>query len=127
MAVQILKLGLPGSETTLPTESRINEQGAPSYFKKSARSANKTLHIDYIAKKLNWSISWEVISEANFNIISAIIDLQYSRPSNLSFIYTTENGTEVAKTVDVEITNKGALMQRDVYYDSGLSLSIVEV
>jgi len=127
MAVQILKLGLPGSETTLPTESRINEQGAPTYFKNTARSANKTLHIDYIAKKLNWSISWSVISETDFNIISAIVDLQYSTPSTLSFIYTTENGTEVSKTVDVEITDKGALMQRDTYYDSGLSLSIVEV
>ena len=125
--MQILKLGLEGLETTLPTESRINDQGAPSYFKKSARSSNKTLHIDYIAKKLNWSISWSVISETDFNIISAIIDLQYSTPSTLSFIYTTENGTEVTKTVDVEITNKGALMQRDVYYDSGLNLSIVEV
>jgi len=127
MAVQVLKLGLSGFETTLPTESRVNGQGAPSYFKNTARSANKTLHIDYIAKKLNWSISWSVISEADFNTISAIVDLQYSTPDNLSFIYTTENGTEVTKVVDVEIVEKGGLIQRDTYYDSGLTISIVEV
>jgi hypothetical protein len=127
MPVQILKLGLSGSEITLPVKSRINEQGAPTYFKNTARSANKTLHIDYIAKKLNWTITWEVISEADFNTISAIVDLQYSTPANLSFIYTTENGTEVTKIVDVEISSKGALMQRDIYFDSGLTLSIVEV
>ena len=127
MAVQTLKLGLSGAETTLPTEGRINSQGASSYFKSSARSSNKTLHTDYITKKMNRTISWTPITEADFNIISAIVDLQYSTPSHLSFIYTTENGTEITKTVDVEIIEQGALIQRDTYYDNSLIISVVEV
>jgi hypothetical protein len=91
--VQILQLGLSGSETTLPTESRTNNQGASTYNKRSARSANQTLHTDFLPKKGNWSIAWGVISEADRDAIIAIIDLQESTPSFLSFKYTDEAGS----------------------------------
>ncbi len=127
MAIQILKLGISGSEVTLPTESRINDQGSATYHKVSARSANQTLHTDFLPKKMNWSISWGVISQTDFNTISAIIDLQESTPSFLSFIYTDAQGSETTKIVEAEITSLGALIQRDSYYYSGTSISIVEV
>lgn len=127
MANQVLKLGLSGAETTLPTESRVNQQGAPTYNKISARSANQTLHTDFLPKKMNWSISWSVISETNRDLISSIIDLQESTPSFLSFIYTDEEGTEITKTVEAEITTQGALIQRDEYFDNGFAISLVEV
>jgi len=127
MAAQVLKLGLLGSETTLPTESRVNNQGSPTYNKVSARSANQTLHTDFLPKKLNWSISWDIISQTDYNTISTIIDLQESTPDYLSFIYTNQEGVETTKTVEAEITSLGALVQRDVYFYSGLTITLVEV
>jgi hypothetical protein len=127
MAVQILQLGLSGSETTLPTESRTNNQGASTYNKRSARSANQTLHTDFLPKKGNWSITWGVISETDRDAVIAIIDLQESTPSFLSFKYTDEAGAFTTKTVEAEISSQGALIQRDEYFDSGLSISLVEV
>ena len=125
--MQILQLGLSGSETTLPTKSRVNEQGAPTYNKRSARSANMTLHTDFLPKKGNWNISWGVISETDRDAIIAIIDLQESTPSFLSFKYTDSAGTFTTKTVEAEITAIGGLIQRDIYYNNGLSISLMEV
>ena len=127
MAVQTLQLGLSGSESTLPTESRVNEQGASTYNKRSARSANGTLHTDFLPKKGNWSISWGVISETDRDAIIAIIDLQESNGVFLSFKYTDAAGSFTTKTVEAEITAIGALIQRDTYFDNGLSISLVEV
>jgi len=127
MAIQILKLGLSGSESTLPSESRVNEQGAPTYSKISSRSANQTLHTDFLPKKENWTISWSIISETDRDLIRGIVDLQESTPSFLSFKYTDEQGSFTTKTVEATITSQGALIQRDVYYDNGLSISLVEV
>ena len=127
MAVQILELGLSGSETVLPTKSRVNEQGAPTYNKRSARSSNQTLHTDFLPKKGNWSISWGVISETDRNTIIAIVDLQESTPSFLSFRYTDAAGSFTTKTVEAEIVSIGGLVQKDIFYDNGLSISLVEV
>lgn len=127
MASQILQLGLAGAETTLPTESRVNQQGAPTYNKRSARSANGTLHTDFLPKKENWVISWGVISETDRDAIRAIIDLQESTPSFLSFKYTDEAGAFTTKTVEAEISTQGALIQRDEYFDSGLAITLQEV
>ena len=127
MASQILQLGLSGSETTLPTESRINEQGAPTYNKRSARSSNQTLHTDFLPKKGNWAITWTVISETDRDAIIAIVDLQESTSSFLSFKYTDAAGSFTTKTVEAEITAIGGLIQKDIFYDNGLSISLVEV
>jgi len=125
MASQILKLGISGSETTLPSESRINEQGADTPYYNEARSASKKLHVDFIGTKGNWAISWTVISEDDYTTVNNIVELQYSG-SELSFIYTDQDGTEITKSVRATVTNKGALVQRDDYYYNGFSLQLEE-
>lgn len=123
---QVLKLGLLGSETTLPDESRINEQGADTPFFNEARSANKTLHTDFIATKENHTISWEVISISDYDLVNNIIKLQYSG-NELNFIYTDSIGTETNITARATVTNKGTLIQCGEYFYQGFSIFLEQV
>ena len=125
--IQNLQLGIAGSEVTLPTESRTNEQGAPTMFTVDARSSNKTLHTDFIAMKENWTIAWEKISQSNYNLIYSLILLQQTTPTFLSFKYTDEEGVYTTKTVKVVIASKGTLVQAETYFYSGFSIAIEEV
>ena len=125
--MQILKLGIAGSETTLITESRTNQQGAPTSITKDARSANGTLHTGFVRLYDNWSINWDVMTEANYNTLLAIILLQYSTPTFLSYIYTDGAGTPITKTVRATMTNKGSLVQKDIFYYAGVSIQLEEV
>lgn len=125
--IQILKLGLSGSETTLTSESRINTQGADTPYYNESRSVNKTLHVDFIATKHNWSISWDVISKANYDIINAIVALQYSSGTFLSYIETDSDGIESTYTVRVTVSSLGTLVQTGDYYYSGFGLTLEEV
>lgn len=127
MAIQIVKLGSIGAEQTLPSESRINNQGSDTPFFNDSRSASKKLHVDYIVTKGNWGYSWTVISEDDYDFINAIVQLQYSSGISLSYIYTNQNGTEIPKVVRATITEKGALIPRDEYFYSGCSLQLEEV
>jgi len=127
MAIQILKLGISGSETTLVSESRVNNQGADTAITKDERSASGKLHTGFIRLVGNWSIDWDVMTQANFETLRAIILLQYSTPTFLSFIYTDVNGTLTTKTVKATLTNKGTLIQKDVFYYAGVSMQLEEV
>lgn len=126
MAKQILKLGLSGSETTLPTESRINQQGADTPFFNESRSASKTLHVDFIATKENWTIVWDVISLSDYETVNTIVKQQYTG-TFLSFIYTDSAGAETTKTVRVTVGDKGNLVQQSTWFYNGFSLIIEEV
>lgn len=126
MAVQVLKLGRIGNEITLPTESRVNEQGADTPFFNEARSASKKLHVDFITTKQNWSISWAVISEDDYKIVNDTIKQQYTNTPDMSFIYTDEDGTEIQGYYRVTVTNKGSLVQRDTYYYNGFTIQLEE-
>lgn len=126
MAIQILKLGLPTAESLLPTKSRVNNQGTPNQLYQQSLSINGTCNTDFIGIKEGWDISWSVLSETDMNAVTAIIELQYSNASHLSFIYTNESGTEITKTVFAEIVGKGALIQRDSYYYSGFAIGLKE-
>lgn len=124
--MQVLKLGLAGSEQTLPTKSRINNQGTPLQLYQQAESINGTVHTDFIGIKQPFSITWETISNTDVEAVEAIILLQYTNGTHLSFIYTDAEGTETTKTVFAEITSKGTLLQRDEYFTSGFSLGLKE-
>jgi len=124
--MQTLKLGLAGSETTLPTGSRVNNQGTPKQIYQQAESINGTLRTDFIGIKDNWSISWDKYSESDYLALEAIINLQYTNGEHLSFIYTDEDGTEMTRTVFAEITAKGSLLQRDSFYYNGVSIGLKE-
>ena len=127
MAIQVLKLGVAGSETALPSESRVNEQGADTPYFNESRSASKKLHVDFITTKQNWGVSWGVISEDDYNTINAIVQLQYSGGVSLSFIYTNQDQTEITTEVRATITSKGSVIPRDKYFYNGLSISLEEV
>jgi hypothetical protein len=126
MAVQVLKLGLPGAEVTLPTESRINDGGQDTFNYISGTSADGTLKVDLIGSKQNFSVSWGVVSEDNFDIIKGIYLSQITSSSFLNYIYTTENGTEISTQVLMQPPTKGELIQRDQYYSNAITITMQE-
>lgn len=125
--MQIIKLGNQGNEQLLPTKSRINNQGVREQIKSDVRSINGTLNTAYTGVKRNWNISWDVISEADQKYIETIVDLQYTGvDQQLYMTITTQSGVEETVKVSVEELQLGALLQRDVYYNSGYALGIKE-
>ncbi len=127
MAVQVLKLGLSGSESTLPTESRINNQGQDTFNYVEGKSADGSLKVDIIGTKGNYSVSWDVMSESDWNALYAIYLLQISNSSYLSYIFTDAAGSTTTKTVLMQPPTKGSLIQRDVYYYNSVSIQMQEV
>lgn len=124
--MQSLKLGLTGSEVTLPTKSRTNNQGTPQQIYQQSQSINGTLNTDFVGIKEQWNIGWEVLSETDRQSIRDIINLQYNNGSHLNFIYTDEEGTETEKLVFAEIVSKGALLQRDFFYTASYGVALKE-
>jgi hypothetical protein len=127
MALQVLKLGIAGSESTLPTASRINNQGQDTFQYVEGESADGSLYVDIIGTKGNYSVSWDVMSESDWNDLYDIFLLQISNSSYLSYIFTDAAGTETTKTVLMQPPTKGSLIQRDVYYYNSVSIEMQEV
>jgi hypothetical protein len=125
MAVQILKLGLPGAEQTLVTESRVNDGGQDTLKSNSGDTASGNLKIDLIATKQNFSISWGVMSETDYNALYAIYLLQFN-PAKLSYISTNQSGGETTTSVFMQPPSRGALIQRDEYFENGVTITMQE-
>ena len=125
--MQILKLGLSGSEITLPTESRSFVSSDNVLISTEGRSADGTLHTDFTNTKEGFTIGYAVISEANKTIITDIYKLQITNGSFLSFIYTVQSGATVTKTVKMSPPSFGSIVIRDIYYHNGVTINLEEV
>ncbi|MCP4986042.1 MAG: hypothetical protein GY928_08220 [Colwellia sp.] len=124
--MQILKLGLSGSESTLPTESRINEQGQDTFQYVEGQSADGSLKVDIIGTKKNFTVSWGVMSDTDFNALYAIYLLQITNDTFLSYIYTDVSGSTTTKQVFMQPPTQGSLIQRDVYYSNAVTIQMQE-
>ena len=124
---QILQLGLSGSETTLPTESRSFTSFDNALISTEGRSADATLHVDFTNNKEGFSITYAVLTEANKTVITDIYKLQISNGSFLSFKYTIQSGATVTKTVKMNAPGFGAVLVKDVYYHNGVTINLEEV
>lgn len=127
MAAQVLQLGLAGSEQTLPSDSRKNEQGAPELISIDERAVDGKLHTDFVTLTDSWTISWSRISDTDYQTIRSIIGLQISTPSFLSFKYTDAGGTFTTVEVKATIASLGTLLPRDEYFYSGFSIFLEQV
>lgn len=125
--MQVLKLGLAGAESTLPTESRSFVDSGNALVSVQGRSADGTLHEDFINSKRSFTINYAVVSEATKDILTAIYQLQIDNGSFLSFIYTNQAGSNVSVTVRMAAPNFGAINPKDVYYYYGVTINLEEV
>ena len=87
----IIKLGLQGLEQDLPQESLIIESVVISDDNRKSKSANGSLHIDFLPSKRKFSFSWLVVLETTFELLSSIEELQRTNLTNLSLILDTKN------------------------------------
>jgi len=124
---QILQLGLSGSETTLPTESRSFTSFDNALISTEGRSADGTLHTDFTANKEAFTISYGVVTEANKDVITNIYKLQITNGTFLSFKYTIQSGATVTRTVKMSAPSFGAVLVKDVYYHNGVTINLEEV
>lgn len=124
---QILQLGLSGSETTLPTESRSFTAFDNALISTEGRSADGTLHADFTNNKQGFVITYGVETEATKDIIFNIYQLQITNGTFLSFIYTIQSGATVNKTVKMSAPSFGAVVVKDVFYHNGVTINLEEV
>lgn len=127
MAIQILKLGLSGSEVTLTAESRINNQGQDTFKFVSGEAADGSLKVDIIGTKKNFAVAWAVMSEANYAILYGIYNLQITGDTFLSYIETDSTGAETTTTVFMQPPTQGDLIQAGTFYSNGVSITMQEV
>ena len=127
MAIQVLKLGLLGAESTLPDESRINNQGQDTFQYVSGESADGSLKVDIIGTKRNRTISWEIMSETDWAALYAIYQLQITGDTFLSYIETDSTGAETNFTVLMQPPTKGDLIQAGTFYSNAISISVQEM
>ena len=85
---QVIQLGLTGAETTLATESRSFDAFDNALISTEGRSADGTLHTDFIANKEGFVITYAVVTEANKDVITNIYKLQITNAVFLSFKQT---------------------------------------
>ena len=126
MATQILKLGLSGAESTLITESRVNNGGQDTFQYVPGQSADGSLKVDIIGTKMNRSINWSVMSETDFNALYAIYILQITGNTFLSYIETDAAGAETTYKVLMQPPTRGSLIQKDVFYNNAVSIQLQE-
>ena len=126
MATQVLKLGLSGAESTLITESRVNSGGQDTFQFVSGESADGSLKVDIIGTKKNFSITWSVMSETDFNDLFDIYLLQITGDTFLSFIETDQVGSETTYTVLMQPPSRGSLIQKDVFYNNDVTIILQE-
>lgn len=124
---QILQLGLTGAEVTLTEESRSFTDSGNSLNNIEGRSADGTLHADFITNKKSFTINYNVISEANKDIITNIYLSQISNGSFLTFIYTDESNAEISTAVKMSAPVFGAIIPKDIFYYSGTTIELEEV
>lgn len=121
-----LKLGLAGTETELPENSRIFSSESSELIKNEGRSVNGTLHTDFIGYKRTFIITWDVISEADKNSIETTIKEQLIGEF-LSFIKTSEDGTPETIEVSGILGAFGALVPGVSFYNYQAAITLVEV
>lgn len=127
MAEQVIKLGLTGSETTLESESRAFTSSANEEKSVSGRSADATLHVDFVDTKWIYTITYTVVTDELKDQLMSIYNLQKTNGSFLNFIYTDESGAEVQTTVKMEVPSFGATVVKDEYSYRGTAVVLVEV
>ena len=127
MAEQILQLGLLGAETTLETKSRSFASTENDGYSIEGRSADKTLHVDFIARKQRFAINYGTLPESLKDILTAIYDLQITNASFLNFIYTNQAGAEVATIVKMNPPSYGAINPKNIFYYGGSTILLEEV
>ena len=124
---QVIQLGLTGAETTLATESRSFDAFDNALISTEGRSADGTLHTDFIANKEGFVITYAVVTEANKDVITNIYKLQITNAVFLSFKYTIQSGATVTRTVKMSPPSFGPVLVKDVWYHNGVTINLEQV
>jgi hypothetical protein len=125
--LQTLRLGLVGSESLLPSESRTFNTVGITEFSRSGRSIDGTLRKDFINNKRTFTVSWDVLPQASLDLIESIYQLQFSNGTFLNFIVSDKIGGTRNYTVSMAAFSWSHKTFVDDWYYSGVSLTFEEV
>ncbi len=124
MIVQTITLG----GVTLPSESRSMPGFGNIISSQRGRSADGTLHADYVARKLSFAITYQTVSSATKILLDNILETQVSTAVFPEFTYTDENGVAQSFNVELGPLNYGPLIpQSDNFYYQGVTLNLEQV
>lgn len=128
---QILKLGLPSFEITLPDPSqgsRIFIGPNTEEISKTGRAVDGTRKKDYVNTKKSFIIEYGALSEANVKVLEGIYALQAANPTiNLNFIYTEQAATPITISVYMSPIDRGVVKPIGVFYYNDIKIELTEV
>ncbi len=107
----IFQLGLPGNLQDIPQESLKYNGVKIKDPNKTAESADNTLHVNFRPIKLNPSFTYDIISEANYDLLKSIYDSQIGTVESLQFKTDKEDGTPVTYSVYMPMPPHGAVIR----------------
>ncbi len=120
------KLGKLGEEIDLPVKSRTISAMQRDVKKIELESVNGTPTTQYIATKRKLFINYDIVSEADKNILIGLEDLQHTDKTRLNYIYNTEDDTLINMTVRLSISSSGDRILRDKYFEGSVLLELKE-
>lgn len=125
--LQTLRLGILGSEELLPSESRTFNSIGIQEFARQGRSIDGTLRKDFINNKRTFQVSWDVLPQAQLDLIESIYQSQFSSGAFLNFIVSDKAGGIENYTVSMGAFNWSHKTFADDWYYSGVQMTLEEV
>lgn len=107
---------LPQKSLTLTSQSRSDNN-------RQSRSANNTLHVDFTPTKIDFSLTYEVLSLEDYNFL---LDIYAQQVSSLNALVFELEDTESIKTYNVympPLSVGSSLPQKGFYYSVDLELA----
>jgi hypothetical protein len=124
MIKQVVTLG----GVTLPTESRSFSSLPTQVISTSGRSADGTLHEDFVTGKLSWVIQYRTLTEDTKILIDGIFNSQVNNADFPSLTFTDKDGVAQEYTVRMAPPSYGALVpQSDQFYYNGVTINLEQV
>lgn len=123
---QIIQLGIFQKETTLPSAGRSFSSSGNELSSIEGRSADGTLHADFIKNNRTYQLSYSVVSEEDKDLLTGIYLSQIEKDSFLNFVYTDESDQRIATTVKMEEPVFGSIIPKDTYYYNGVTIDLIE-
>jgi hypothetical protein len=124
--LQTLRLGITGSESLLPSESRTFNTIGITEFSRQGRSIDGTLRKDFINNKKTFTVSWDVLAQDNLDLIESIYQLQFTS-GFLNFIVSDKTGGTTNYTVSLGAFSWSHKTFVDDWYYSGVSITLEQV
>lgn len=112
-----IQLGLSGLEKDLQQKSLTVSSVVSTDNSSLQRAADKTLHVDILADKKTFTLTYGTISKSDYETLVGYYALQAASLGNLSFLLEEANGVSSYNVYLPPMSRGADLRDRPYYYD----------